>query len=63
MKSVIDKKEIDLKMEVKEGCVVIDKSVPSLWLCGESVRRRYERVMERTQDIEKAMEALSRVSH
>ena len=63
MKSVIDKKEIDLKMEVKEGCVVIDKSVPSLWRGGEGVRRRYERVMERTQDIEKAMEALSRVSH
>ena len=63
MKSVIDKKEIDLKMEVKEGCVVIDKSVPSLWRCGEGVRRRYERVMERTQDIEKAMEGLSRVSH
>ena len=63
MKSVIDKKEIELKMEVKEGCVVIDKSVPSLWRCGEGVRRRYERVMERTQDIEKAMEALSRVSH
>ena len=63
MKSVIDKKEIDLKMEVKEGCVVIDKSVPSLWRCGEGVRRRYERVMERIQDIEKAMEALSRVSH
>ena len=63
MKSVIDKKEIDLKMEVKAGGVVIDKSVPSLWRCGEGVRRRYERVMERTQDIEKAMEALSRVSH
>ena len=33
------------------------------WASGEGVRRRYERVMERTQDIEKAMEALSRVSH
>ena len=63
MKSVIDKKEIDLKMEVKPAGVVIDKSGPSLWRCGEGVRRRYERVMERTQDIEKAMEALSRVSH
>lgn len=58
----METKVVDQKITIKDGCVVIDKTAPSLWDRVVALRRRYEQVMERTQDLQRAVEKMKRSS-
>ena len=54
----METKAVEQKVAIQDGCVVIDKSAPSLWVRRVGVRRRYER----TQDLKRAVEGMKRSS-
>lgn len=62
MEQAVETKAVEQKVAIQDGCVVIDKSAPSLWVWCMGVRRRYEQVMERTQDLKRAVEGMKRSS-
>ena len=62
MEQAVETKAVEQKGAIPDGCVVIDKSAPSLWVRRVGVRRRYEQVMERTQDLKRAVEGMKRSS-
>lgn len=62
MEQAVETKAVEQKVAIQDGCVVIDKSAPSLWVWRMGVRRRYEQVMERTQDLKRAVEGMKRSS-
>ncbi|OAO16760.1 eukaryotic initiation factor [Blastocystis sp. ATCC 50177/Nand II] len=52
VEQAVETKAVEQKVAIQDGCVVIDKSAPSL----------YEQVMERTQDLKRAVEGMKRSS-